>query len=142
MSEVSPSGVITIPFELTSDISDIELIIKVYDANGDVVSQSINTMDIKAIPDQFILSQNYPNPFNPITKIGFGIPESRDVSIVIYDIRGNEVKVIAKSFFEAGFHKITWDGRDNSGKNVSAGMYFYQINAGDCRDVKKLILLK
>jgi flagellar hook assembly protein FlgD len=94
------------------------------------------------IPDGYNLVQNYPNPFNPTTKIDYGLPEMSNVKLVIYDILGREVTTLVNWEQDAGYKSITWHGTDAFGKNVGAGMYFYQLKAGKFRQTKKMILLK
>jgi uncharacterized delta-60 repeat protein len=89
------------------------------------------------IPGSFALNQNYPNPFNPATIIKYAIPKNVNVIIKIYDILGREVKTLVNEFQKAGYYEISFDG-----SNLSSGVYFYKIQAGDYKDVKKLVLLK
>ncbi len=94
------------------------------------------------IPEVFSLGQNFPNPFNPITKIGYGLPEDSHVEIAIYNILGQKVKTLISERQAPGYRFATWDGRDNSGRFVSTGVYIYVMTAGSFHDVKKLLLLK
>jgi len=94
------------------------------------------------IPDGYNLVQNYPNPFNPTTKIDYGLPEASNVRLIIYDILGREVTTLVNGMQEPGYKSITWHGTNAFGKNVGAGMYFYQIKAGEFMKVKKMVLLK
>jgi Flagellar hook capping protein len=94
------------------------------------------------LPKQFALHDNYPNPFNPNTTIRFDLPKDIDVSIIIYNLLGQKVKTIDKSQMNAGFHSITWNGTNNYGAQVSAGMYFYQLRTSDFVKTKKMVLLK
>ena len=91
---------------------------------------------------KFALYQNVPNPFNPITVIEFSIPNDTDVNIIIYDLMGNEVKTLINELKPVGQYQVNWDGNDNSGQSVSGGIYFYQIQAGDYNQTKKMVLLK
>ncbi len=94
------------------------------------------------LPLEYTLSQNTPNPFNPITEIEFWIPNDENVIIVIYDLMGNEIKTLVDEYKIVGQHKVNWDGNDNSGHSVSGGIYFYQIQAGDFIQTRKMVLLK
>lgn len=95
------------------------------------------------IPVEFALHQNYPNPFNPTTMIEFDLPEVSDVSLVIYDITGRQVRtLINETGVNAGYKGITWNGRDNMGNGVATGMYIYRLQAGDNVDVKKMTFMK
>jgi len=95
-----------------------------------------------AIPTEFVLNQNFPNPFNPTTVIRFGLPGVQQVTIKIYDIRGSLVRTLAQGRFSAGYHNLTWDGRDETGQIVSAGTYIYQIVSASEKISKKMVFLK
>ena len=142
ISELNSSKLIHIPFELNGEHSNIELYVNAYGEDGEIVSQLRKKIDIKTIPDHFTLSQNFPNPFNPTTKIKFGLPKASEVSITIYNIMGKVVKELIDDFYEPGFYSISWNGTDQIGRNVGAGMYFYKVSSGDFIEVKKMILLK
>lgn len=90
----------------------------------------------------FALEQNYPNPFNPETEIRFQVAEARQVSIRIFNTLGQEVRTLISRQLQRGSHRITWDGKDNSGKDVSSGMYLYQLRAGAFSQVRKMGLLR
>ena len=94
------------------------------------------------IPEVFALHQNYPNPFNPTTQIRYDLPEDALVSITIYDIMGRSIKSLVNSNQTAGYRSIRWDGKNNLGEGVSAGMYIYMIQAGKFSQTKKMVLLK
>ena len=105
-------------------------------------ARPVLTVDESMVPEVFALHQNYPNPFNPITTINYDIPESQVVTIMIYDIMGREVRSLVNEFQEVGFRSVRWDATDNLGRGVAAGMYVYTIQAGDFRQVRKMVLLK
>jgi len=87
--------------------------------------------------------ENYPNPFNPSTTIAFSIPEESNIEIIVYNIKGQKVKKIVKSVFEKGYHSIVWKGDNESGRSVSAGVYFYKLKVnGKSKVVRKCLLLK
>ena len=88
------------------------------------------------------LFQNYPNPFNPETMISYHIPESSDVELKIYNIKGQLVKTLVTEKQNAGHYSVTWNSRDNANKPVATGIYFYKLNAGHYEKVKKMILLR
>lgn len=89
------------------------------------------------LPGDFMLHQNYPNPFNPSTKIRFDIPNDANVKISVYDILGREVQVLANEYKQAGSYEISFDAAA-----LSSGTYFYRLDAGDFKDIKKMILIK
>lgn len=94
------------------------------------------------IPTEFALEQNYPNPFNPETIIRFSIPEASQVNIKIYDALGSEVVSLIDNHFNAGTYNTIWNSKDRNGSNVSSGIYFYRIQAGNFVDVKKMLLIR
>ncbi len=101
---------------------------------------AIDPMDL--IPQVFALHQNYPNPFNPVTTLRYDLPKHAHVSLIIYDIMGREVQRLVHATQETGFKSVLWNGTNELGKPVSAGMYLYRISAGDFHQVKKMVLLK
>jgi len=94
------------------------------------------------LPAEFALHQNYPNPFNPQTKIRYDLPENSMVNITVYDMLGREVKTLVNQVQNAGFKSIIWDATNDYGKAISAGIYLYQIQAGDYIHTQKMVLLK
>ena len=97
---------------------------------------------LETIPENFSLSQNYPNPFNPTTKIDFTLPRSADVSIIIYNLMGQQVNVLMNSNLDYGYHTVTWNGLDQFGRPVSSGVYFSELRTRTFRQTKKMLLLK
>ncbi len=89
-----------------------------------------------------MLGQNYPNPFNPTTKISFSIKNNSRVELAVYNINGQKVKTLKSEIMSAGNHSVMWNGKDNSGKDVSSGIYFYKLNTGEETQVRKMVLLK
>jgi len=106
----------------------------------DATAMSIDPSEL--IPDEFALHQNYPNPFNPITTLRYDLPEQSHVNIVIYDMLGRQVRTLINQIQDAGFKSMTWDANDDRGKPVSAGIYLYQIKAGEFVQTRKMVLLK
>jgi hypothetical protein len=101
--------------------------------------------DKNTLPNTFALSQNYPNPFNPTTTIQFDVPMSSDISIIIYNILGQQVKELVHDRLEAGRYSVVWDGRNQSGVSVSSGMYFVHMRVAGGQPfvaTKKLVLMK
>ncbi len=89
------------------------------------------------LPTVFALEQNYPNPFNPSTTIRYGLPHKVNVSLTVYNTLGQQVGVLQNGEQEAGYHEVRFDG-----KNLSSGVYFYRIQAGDFTQTKRLMLLR
>ena len=93
-------------------------------------------------PLDFRLSQNYPNPFNSSTIIHYQTPDESDVTLRVYDILGREVRELANRIHKRGHHRLTWNGRNNQGKEVTSGIYFYQLKAGGRTQTKRMLLIK
>ena len=88
------------------------------------------------------LLNNYPNPFNPETNIAFSLKEAGHVMIDVYNMKGQLVKTLINEHLDAAYHVVTWNGKDNSGKSVSSGVYFYKMKAEKYTATKKMILMK
>jgi len=91
------------------------------------------------LPDNFVLYQNYPNPFNPETIISFHLPANTHVSLKLFDILGNEIAQLVDETIQAGLQNYRLTSHNHQ---LSAGVYFYQLRAGDLISTKKMILLK
>jgi hypothetical protein len=98
--------------------------------------------DEENIPVAYSLSQNYPNPFNPETNIVFNIPKSAQVKLEIFNILGQKVRTLVDQYLKAGQKEVDWDGRDDLGKEISSGMYFYRITTPEFSQTKKMVLLR
>jgi hypothetical protein len=96
----------------------------------------------KEKPAEFGLSQNYPNPFNQATKIEFTLAKSGFVTLQIYDTLGRKVRTLVSEHLSSGYKSMFWDGKNDTGKEVASGIYFYQIKAGNFSASKKMLLLK
>ncbi len=101
------------------------------------------------IPLDYGLQQNYPNPFNPSTTISFSITteSTEKVGIEIFNVKGQKIRTLEcidcdNAASSPMMHSIVWDGRDDSGKAVPSGIYYYKLNAGKQSETKKMILLK
>ena len=95
-----------------------------------------------ALPKKIVLSQAYPNPFNPATTISYHLLEANHVRVDIYDMIGNKVRTLVSQTQNAGTKSYQWNATNDLGQSVSAGMYFYTIQAGEYRDTKKMLFLK
>ncbi|MBT6146651.1 MAG: T9SS type A sorting domain-containing protein, partial [Gemmatimonadetes bacterium] len=93
-------------------------------------------------PDAFDLSDAYPNPFNPETTIRFQLPTAEQFKITVYNENGQAVRTLADQQLGPGTFDITWDGTDDSGRQVASGMYMYLIEGPNLRTHKKVTLLK
>ena len=92
---------------------------------------------LASIPEKYNLFQNYPNPFNPVTIIRYSLPKSGDISLIIYNLKGQEIAILVSAEKEAGYHKITFNA-----SGVASGIYFYRLQAGDFVRTRKMVLLK
>ncbi len=105
----------------------------------------INISDVadeNSVINNFKLFQNYPNPFNPSTEIEFRINKTSFVSLKVYDLLGNEVSTLVNETKSPGSYKVNFNSSNSNGKNISSGIYFYQIKAGGYTQTRKMILLK
>ena len=93
-------------------------------------------------PQAFVLQQNYPNPFNPSTTIRYQLADAAPVRLQIFDSLGQQVRSLVSERQTAGYYRVVWDSRNDSGSQVAAGVYFYRLEAGDFSRVNKLLLLK
>ncbi|MEW6686987.1 MAG: T9SS type A sorting domain-containing protein, partial [Candidatus Edwardsbacteria bacterium] len=93
-------------------------------------------------PLVFSLGQAYPNPFSNQATIKYQLPKESDVSLKIYNIAGQLVKTLVNENVGAGFYTCPWDGKNESGKPVASGVYFYRLQAGDFTVTKKMIILR
>jgi hypothetical protein len=102
----------------------------------------VSIAETVALPTEFILDQNYPNPFNPSTTLRYGLPEDSEVSMVIYDIRGNTVRTIEPGAQVAGWYEHVWNGMNDEGQPVSTGLYLTRLRAGSYSKTIKMLYLK
>ena len=96
----------------------------------------------ETLPSQFVLHSNYPNPFNPTTKISYSISSASEVSLSIYNIRGELVNKLASGLHQPGTHSINWNGQNSFGEKVSTGIYIYSLSTPNGVLNKRLVLLK
>lgn len=109
-----------------------------------VVNELVTSIDNSNsnILDIYQLHQNYPNPFNPSTLITFEIPKNEFVQLDIFNNIGQKVRTLVNRNYSAGAHEVVWDGRNNNGLEVPAGIYYYRIKAGDFQQSQKMLLIK
>jgi len=93
-------------------------------------------------PNTFLLSGNYPNPFNPATTIEYTLPRRTYVSLRIFNLLGQNIRTLVNTDQDTGTHTVRWDGRDQFGRAVSSGIYFYQLKTDERVETKKMMLLK
>jgi len=95
-----------------------------------------------SVPSKFELANAYPNPFNPSTNIAFKVASPENVSLVIYNVLGQEVTTLVNKRMEAGQYNLNWNGTDMFGKPVGSGIYFCRMQAGDFVKIQKMTLVK
>jgi hypothetical protein len=94
------------------------------------------------IPTSIQLNQNHPNPFNPSTNIVFSMTTRQHALLEIFDSRGRIVRTLLNADTGPGSQTLSWNGRDNNGNQVTSGTYFYRLESGDSRQVRKMVLIK
>ncbi|MCB0832307.1 MAG: cadherin-like domain-containing protein [Bacteroidetes bacterium] len=94
------------------------------------------------VPETFALHQNYPNPFNPSTTITYDLAEDADLKLAVYNLLGQQVKVLKSGQQLAGSYKVVWDGKNERGETVASGIYFYRMVTRSFVRTQKMILLK
>jgi len=118
----------------------------VYDSGDSEIAETssipVSQADAVTAPQSTMLMGNYPNPFNPSTAITFDIAKTTPVTIDIYNLKGQLVKVFSSDVYPAGRHAVTWNGLDDAGHPVSSGIYFYRMQTEEYTAIRKMLLLK
>ena len=104
-----------------------------YNTNFTIGVKTLST----EIPASYSLEQNYPNPFNSMTKIQFQVQSSKFVKLIVYDLLGKEVRTLVNEYKDAGSYIVSFDGSE-----LSSGIYFYKMRAGDFVRVRRMVLIK
>jgi len=137
---LSPGGIITWSVDVTDGIDTVfttdERVIFV------IGKYAALAVEETTIPDEYSLNQNYPNPFNPTTRIQYSLPKAGLVQISIYTLMGQKIATLVNRNMDAGQYIITWHAMDDQGRKVPSGIYFYTLESGSYRAIKKLVLLK
>jgi len=100
---------------------------------------------VSSLPRGFRLEQNMPNPFNPSTTVRFelgGLEKPVKVTLTVYDLRGALIKILQEGELGKGVYSVIWDGKDDRGRNMTSGVYFYRLRVGENCQVRKMVLLK
>lgn len=103
------------------------------------VTTTTNVQEEIILPSEFELTQNYPNPFNPSTKINYQIPTATNVKIIVFDFLGREIATLVDEYKQPGVYSAEFRIQD---AELSSGIYFYTLQAGDLKISKKMLLLK
>ncbi|MFC1552584.1 leucine-rich repeat domain-containing protein [Candidatus Latescibacterota bacterium] len=146
----SGSGsVIQLLFEHKSDLQTDDIRIEnalLADLNNNNVTVDIGNelvfVENEAGPLLFNLGQNYPNPFNPTTEIVYSIASDNHVSLEVFNISGQLVRTLVNEYKPSGNYKVQWDGKDNVGTSLPAGLYLYRLQSGANKDINKMMMIK
>ncbi len=115
--------------------------LKQIDLSGKVTI--LGTVQVESVlPARFALHQNYPNPFNPETRIVYELPRSAHVTVRVYNAIGQVIRTLVDARQRAGSHAVMWNGQNEFGQPVAAGIYFYELQAGDFHQIKKMVLMR
>ena len=118
----------------------------VYYDNLTVEKLNITDVDkgitLNGLPKTYELGNNYPNPFNPSTSIQYALPQDGNVRLAIYNALGQRVRVLVDQALPAGRHEVVWNGKDDHGKTLGSGIYFYRLEIGRIALSKKMLLMQ
>ena len=134
-----PSG------EWCFEVTDVVKTDWTYDESANNVTRSCESGDVfsaeygseEFMPNEFMLMQNYPNPFNPVTNFAYSLPRAGNVTLTIYNIRGQVVTTLVDGYQGAGIYDVSWDA-----SGYASGIYFYRLQTDEFNQTKKMILLK
>jgi len=115
--------------------------LKQIDTDGKFEYSDIVEIDLTNPPLEFVLEQNYPNPFNPGTTIKYSLAKDSFVSLIVYDVLGNEVTVLVNEQQASGNYEVSFDGKSVSG-DLTTGIYIYRLGTGSFTSVKKMLFIK
>jgi hypothetical protein len=106
------------------------------------VHQLLLNVNVENVPETFHLSRNYPNPFNPFTNIGYQLPSDSHVRLIVYNLLGEQIRILVNEEKNTGYYSVIWDGKNNQGEIMPSGIYFYQIKTGDYVKTQKMVFLR
>ena len=136
--------------ESSSNINEVQFEIAFSSLNTDMmhilsfnlpIQQVTSNLQDVDIIDKVSMS-NYPNPFNPETTLSFYLPEDTEVTLEIFNLKGQLVKRLVNDDFAKGNHQVVWKGNNQSNQQVNSGMYMYKLQTSKSRLIKKMILQK
>jgi len=104
---------------------------------GWVLTGSFLEGDLTDLPSEFALLSNYPNPFNATTVISYELPTEAHVKLEVFNVSGQRVATLVEGEQEAGYRSVVWEASE-----VSSGVYFYKLTAGDLTEMKRMTLLR
>jgi hypothetical protein len=109
---------------------------------GSEPSTNVPLSSRSGLPGDFQITQNYPNPFNPETTIEFSLPVQSRVMVEVFDLLGRQIQTLFDGMEDSGTHQVSWNGKDESGAEVSSGVYFYQMRTEQFSAKKKMLLIR
>lgn len=110
---------------------------------NEMITKATTISENSLKPKSFVLERAFPNPFNPTTNISFALPKDSKVSLKIFNIIGQEVRTLVNNeTLNASFYSFQWDGKDNLGNSVAAGIYFVKVTANEYAETQKITFLK
>lgn len=147
---VTPLEMFTLDDTISKPEGTMGIALRIKDSQGnragdvDMIDYGISgTKEVRKIsPDIFTLFQNYPNPFNPETIISFELQKPSVVELVVFDLTGKKIKTLALGLYNAGSHQLKWRGDNESGRNVTSGVYFYRLKSSGLTQTRKMILIR
>lgn len=96
----------------------------------------------KQMPDACILHQNHPNPFNPETTISYTLSKPAQVTLTVYNLIGQPVRILVNRKMSDGTHQVTWNAKNDGGQTVPSGIYIYILKSGSYSEMQKMLLMK
>ncbi len=140
--------------ELNEGLSDLDVMTLIFNSEGVAfagtshhgVFRSLESTtafdDGMPILSHSLKLQTFPNPFNPVTTISYDLPEHSEVTLTVYDVTGREMVTLQNEEHPAGHYEVRWNGVDDSGNQVSTGVYFARLQAGNYSKTIKMVLLR
>ncbi|MCK4417019.1 MAG: T9SS type A sorting domain-containing protein, partial [Candidatus Latescibacteria bacterium] len=113
-----------------------------FDRDASLNSVATQGLEVTVAPEKFALLQNYPNPGNPSTVISYTLAKNSKVNLTVYNTLGQVVRTLVDGHQTANIYQVVWDARNDSGREVASGVYFYRLVAGKFNATKRLIVLK
>jgi len=138
------AGVIDIPFIELFPLEDIAGNPRIYNDQIDMGAYEWQDSAIfnDQLPQSMTKISNYPNPFNPSTTISFDLARSDNISIIIYNLKGQKVKTLLNEYTESGRHSVLWNGDNEQNRPVASGLYLVQLNSNTISETRKIMMLK
>ena len=134
-------------------VSGNEIKIRIFDGSNELEASSdgfafeqfgtqFMSVDVRIIPDMYVLHANYPNPFNPSTTVSYDLALDGEVSLTVYNMRGEIMSTLVSGHQHAGSHEVTWNGMTDAGNEAASGVYFFKLEANDFVQINKAVLIK